>query len=64
MPKIKIPKSVKDRLKVTGGGKILRRKSGMRHLRSSKSRGNIRRGKIMVRVLGPTRKKVKKLLGI
>ena len=64
MPKLKIPKSVADRLKVTGSGKVMRRKMGTRHLRSSKSAGNKRRGKVMVEVIGPMRIKVKKLLGI
>ena len=64
MPKIKIPKSIADRFKVTGTGKIMRRKSGARHLKSSKSAANIRRSKVPQQVTGPFEKKIKKLLGI
>ncbi len=41
MPKLKTRKSAKKRYKVTAGGKIMRRKSGISHLlehRSSKSK--------------------------
>lgn len=64
MPKQKIPKSVRDRFKITKTGKIIRRKIGQRHLKSSKRRSNIRRGKEPIQVTGPLEKKLKKLLGI
>lgn len=64
MPKIKIPKTVRDRFKVSATGKIFRRKIGQRHLKSNKSRTAIHRGKRLVQVTGPLEKKLKKLLGI
>lgn len=64
MPKMKVPKSVANRFKVTKTGKILRRKIGTRHLKMAKSKTNIRRGKVPVRVTGALEKKVKKLLGL
>lgn len=42
----------------------MRRKIGQRHLKASKSRSNIRRGKIPVQVIGVVEKKIKKMLGI
>lgn len=64
MPKIKIPKSLADRIKITGTGKVMRRKIGTRHLRSSKSQANVRRGKHLIEVTGGFKQKIKKLLGI
>lgn len=64
MPKMKTVKSVKDRFKVTGSGKILRRKVGHRHLKGNKSNASLRRGKIAIQVHGPMEVKVKKMLGI
>lgn len=64
MPKLKISKTVRDRFKVTKNGKILRRKIGMRHLRGSKRRTIIRRGKEPILVTGRLEKKLKKLLGV
>ncbi|MBI3887570.1 50S ribosomal protein L35 [Candidatus Microgenomates bacterium] len=62
MPKMKLSKTVRDRFKVSSNGKVLRRKIGQRHLKASKSRANVRRGKIEVQVVGVLEKKVKKLL--
>lgn len=62
MPKVKISKTVRDRFKVTGRGKILRRKIGQRHLKSVKSGRNIRRGKRLLRLTGAMERKVRKLL--
>ncbi len=41
--KIKVKKSVSKRFKVTKTGKVLHRSHGMRHLRSNKSKAQIRR---------------------
>ncbi len=38
MPKMKTRKGVTKRVRVTKNGKIMRRKAGLRHLLSSKSR--------------------------
>lgn len=61
---MKTTKSVASRFKVTGGGKIMRRKIGQRHLHITKRRTNLRRGKRPIIVTGILRSKVKKLLGI
>ncbi len=64
MPNMKIHKTIVDRFKVTGRGKILRRKIGQRHLKIHKSKTNIRRGNRDIQVTGLLEKKLKKLLGI
>lgn len=61
---MKTSKSVVDRFKVTKNGKIIRRKSGQRHLQSHKSKRNIRRGKEPIIVEGAWAKKLAKLLGV
>ena len=61
---MKIRKSVKDRFKVTKNGKIFRRVSGQRHLKSNKRKTNIYRGKNPILVFGKVEKKIKKMLGI
>ena len=43
MPKMKTNKAVAKRLKVTGTGKLRRRKPGRGHLRSRKSPSQLRR---------------------
>ena len=37
MPKMKVKGAVKKRLKVTGSGRVKRKKAGLRHLLTSKS---------------------------
>ena len=47
MPKMKTNKSVAKRFKITGTGKVTRRKAGARHLmtcKSSKVKRNLRQG--------------------
>ena len=61
---MKISKTIRDRFKVSANGKIMRRKSGQRHLKATKSRANIRRGKHPIKVAGVFEKKLKKMLGI
>lgn len=64
MPKFKIRKSVRDRFKVTKTGKVFRRISGHRHLKSNKRKTNLYRGKKPILVFGRVEKKIKKMLGI
>lgn len=64
MPKLKTKKSVVDRFKITGNGKVFRRKSNQRHLMAHKSASNKRRGAKPVQVVGLWEKKIKKLLGV
>lgn len=40
MPKLKTHKGLSKRVKVTGTGKLMRRKAGKRHLLTSKSRSH------------------------
>lgn len=61
---MKVSKTLKDRFKITGTGKILRSKIGFRHNISKKSRANVRRGKIPINITGTTKIKLKKMLGI
>jgi ribosomal protein L35 len=64
MPKMKISKTVKDRLSVTGSGKIMRRRVGQRHKMIHKSQSNKRRGRLAQQVTGKLEKKIRKLLGV
>lgn len=64
MPKIKISKSLKDRIKVTANGKLLRRVAGHRHLKASKRKTNLYRSKKLQRIGGKLEKKIKKMLSI
>jgi len=61
--KLKIKKSVKNRFEITKTGKVLRESSFHRHLRSSKSKKQLRRLKGKKLVTGRWARKVKKLLG-
>jgi len=61
--KLKIKKSVKNRFEITKTGKVLRESSFYRHLRSNKSKKQLRRLKGKKLVTGRWARKVKKLLG-
>jgi len=57
-------KGAAKRFKVTGSGKILHRSPTMRHLMQAKTKGQIRKLKLMKEVKGKNVKKLKKMLGI
>jgi large subunit ribosomal protein L35 len=57
-------KGAAKRFKVTGSGKIMHRSPTLRHLRSSKSKGQIRKLKMMKEIKGAHARKIKKMLGI
>lgn len=57
-------KAVKKRFKITGTGKVLRRRQNSRHLRTNKSKKAIRRYRKPVEVTGEYAKKIKQMLGI
>lgn len=57
-------KGAKKRFKVTSTGKLLHRSQTLRHLRSAKSKKQIRRLKQMKPVTSSQAKKVKQLLGL
>ncbi len=61
---MKTTKSAASRFKVSGTGKVIRRKIGQRHLHITKSRSNLRRGKQAIVIHGIQLKKVRRLLGI
>ena len=64
MPKQKTNKSLAKRLKVTGRGKIMRRRPGAGHLKSVKSPGQVRRFRKTRQVPKSFIKQAKILLGV
>ncbi len=62
--KQKTRKGVSKRFKITGTGKVLRRKQNMRHLRRNKSKKAKRNYNVMAQVTGKWAIKVKKMLGL
>lgn len=64
MPKIRVPKSVADRFKITATGKVVRRKLGIRHLKMAKRKTTLRRSKVPQIVTGPLAIKIRRMLGV
>ena len=62
--KQKTRQSAAKRFKVTKTGKVLHRSQKIRHLRSSKSKNQLRRLKTVKELRGKAAKKVKKMLGL
>ena len=62
--KVKTTKSVKRRIKVTGTGKLMRKKSFGRHLNAGKSKSRSRRLAQSVQVGKAWTRKFKRALGI
>ena len=62
MPKLKTRHTVARRIKVTSTGKLLRRMSGVGHLKTKKSRNRKRRLKKDVRLFPGVEAKLRKLL--
>lgn len=62
MPKMKTHKGASKRVKVTGSGKIIRKKEGMKHLLSHKSRSRKRRLKISAEITGGQLSQTKRLI--
>jgi large subunit ribosomal protein L35 len=63
MPKNKSHSGMKKRVKVTGSGKLLTQRAGMRHQLERKSSRITRRLTGTEEISTPDRKRVKKLLG-
>ena len=61
--KQKTRKSAAKRFRITKSGKLLHRKHYSRHLRSKKSKKQIRTYKVMNQVKGAYKIKIKKMLG-
>lgn len=64
MPKMKIKGAAKKRFKITGTGKILRRKAAGSHLLEKKSKARKRTYAKRFEVASGDKRNVKKILGI
>jgi len=64
MPKQKTHSGTKKRVKVTGSGKLLRQKAGMRHMLEHKPSKLTRRLSGTTEFAPADRKRIKKLLGL
>ena len=62
MPKLKTKKSAKKRFRITGGGKIKRKKAFLRHILTSKRRGRKRQLKMGAYVSPSNAKEIRRLL--
>ncbi|MFZ6034872.1 MAG: 50S ribosomal protein L35 [Patescibacteria group bacterium] len=62
--KQKTRKAALKRFKVTAGGKLLHRSKGFRHLRGKKGKRKLRRLKMMKSIVGKSKNKVAKMMGI
>ncbi len=63
MPKNKAHSGMKKRIKVSGGGKLLRQKAGTRHLLEKKSSRVTRRLAGTTEVSAADRKRVRRMIG-
>lgn len=63
MPKLKTHKGTKRRMKLTGTGKVMRRKAGSSHLMSVKSSKRRRGYRKDAQVFAPTARKARILMG-
>lgn len=64
MPKLKTKKSIAKRFKITGSGKILRRRGFGRHLKSKKTKSQKRASRRSILVTGRLENKLRKVLGV
>ena len=63
MPKNKAHSGMKKRIKISGGGKLLRQKAGTRHLLEKKSSRVTRRLAGTTEVSNADRKRVRRMIG-
>ena len=63
MNKVKVRKSLTNRLKITKNGKVLRRQSFRRHMKAAKSSKQLRGLKRVLNVTGYLAKKVRTVVG-
>jgi large subunit ribosomal protein L35 len=63
MPKIRTHKATVKRFKITGSGKLRRRKQGAGHLRRKRSKRALREHRGNAKVAPADRKRIKRLLG-
>ena len=64
MPKIKTHKATAKRFKITGQGKLLRRKQGRGHLRRRKSKRSLRALNQDQPVAKADQKRIRRILGL
>ncbi|MBU0578992.1 50S ribosomal protein L35 [Patescibacteria group bacterium] len=62
--KQKTRKSAAARFKITGSGKLMRRRQNSRHLRRKKSKKTIRKYRLLAEVTGKYAKKIKQMMGL
>ena len=62
MPKLKTHKGIAKRFKVTGTGKVVRKKAAARHLKENKRGKQVRQMRSPVTVPSTTAKQVKSLI--
>ena len=62
MPKLKTRKSAAKRYKITGSGKILRRKAGISHLQEHRSSKSQRDNDGVIEVFKGDQRKIKKMM--
>lgn len=62
--KQKTRKSASSRFKITGSGKVMRRRQNSRHLRRKKSKKTIRNYRVLREVTGVYAKKIKQMMGL
>jgi len=63
MPKMKTHKATAKRTKVTGGGKIMRKRAGSAHLRAKMSSKAKRKVAVPKRLASADEKRIAKLIG-
>lgn len=64
MGKLKTRKSLVRRIKITGTGKVMRRKGFNRHLKAGKSKARTRILNRPTQITGAFERKIKKVLGL
>ena len=63
MPKQKSHKGIRKRIRVTGTGKLVRKKAGRRHLLTAKSRKRKRNMRRTTLVASADEKRIKRVIG-
>ncbi|MBI1862941.1 50S ribosomal protein L35 [Candidatus Microgenomates bacterium] len=64
MSRQRVHKGAAKRFKVTKNGKVLHRSHYLRHLRSNKSKAQVRRLKTIKETTGVAAKKIRRILGL
>ncbi len=62
MPKMKTNRGAAKRFKITGRGKVKRRRAGLRHILTTKRRKRKRRLRTAAGLVGPDARRVRRLM--